>query len=145
MIFSLSLVVMTGLGKCCIRFAYICSGYFTQVSEPWPVGLLFFFLPYVWKLARSSLIMNFRVMSPWLLKKPMFDFVISITRLVLIRSSWNLQIKWTWMKSWIISITVQVKLFSSELLPLYCWKRLFSTLSSAQLYQFLSDLPEPYV
>ena len=21
---------------------HICSGYFTQVSEPWPVGLLFF-------------------------------------------------------------------------------------------------------
>ena len=23
---------------------HICSGYFTQVSEPWPVGLLFFVL-----------------------------------------------------------------------------------------------------
>ena len=24
---------------------HICSGCFTQVSEPWPVGLLFLFLP----------------------------------------------------------------------------------------------------
>ena len=24
--------------------AHVCSGYVTQVSEPWPVGLLFFYL-----------------------------------------------------------------------------------------------------
>ena len=44
-------------------------------------------------------IISLRVMSPWLLKKPLFDFVISITNPVLVRSSWNLQIRWTWMKS----------------------------------------------
>ena len=39
MIFSL--VAMIGLEKCCITSAYVCSGYVTQVSEPWPMGLLF--------------------------------------------------------------------------------------------------------
>ena len=38
MIFSL--VAMTGLEKCCITSAYR-SGYVTQVSDPWSVGLLF--------------------------------------------------------------------------------------------------------
>ena len=31
----LSLVAMTGLEKCCTRFAYMQWLYFTQVSEPW--------------------------------------------------------------------------------------------------------------
>ena len=39
-----SLVAMTELKKCCITQMHICSGYFTQVSELWPVGLLFIFL-----------------------------------------------------------------------------------------------------
>ena len=38
----LSLGAMTGLKKCCITNHHICSGYFTQVSKPWAVGLLFF-------------------------------------------------------------------------------------------------------
>ena len=37
----ISLVAMTELKKYCITLMHICSGYFTQVSEPWPVGLLF--------------------------------------------------------------------------------------------------------
>ena len=37
MIFSL--VAMTGLEKCCMTSAYL--GFVTQVSNPWPVGLLF--------------------------------------------------------------------------------------------------------
>ena len=41
MIFSL--VAMTGLEKCCITSAYR-SGYVTQVSDPWPVGLLYFLI-----------------------------------------------------------------------------------------------------
>ena len=44
MIFSL--VAMIGLEKCCITSAYV-----TQVSEPWPVGLLLSFelsLAFVW-------------------------------------------------------------------------------------------------
>ena len=39
-----------------------------------------------------------RVSSPWLLKGSLFDFFISITHSALIRSSWNLQIRSTWMK-----------------------------------------------
>ena len=35
----LSSVAMTRLEKCYIML-HICSGHFTQVSEPWPVGLL---------------------------------------------------------------------------------------------------------
>ena len=40
----LSLVAMTGLKKCCITSAYLQWLNFTQVSELWPVGLLFLFL-----------------------------------------------------------------------------------------------------
>ena len=39
MIFSL--VAMTGLEKM-LHNIHICSGYVTQVSDPWPVGLVFF-------------------------------------------------------------------------------------------------------
>ena len=85
------------------------------------------------------------LMSPWLLKKPVFDFIFSINHSVLIGSSWNLQIRWTWMKPWINLKTVQVKLFILELHLLDCWKRLFSTLSSSQHLQFWSDFPEPYI
>ena len=44
-------------------------------------------------------LINLRVTFPWVLKKPLFDFVITVTYSVLIRSSWNLQIRWTWMES----------------------------------------------
>ena len=76
-------------------------------------------------------IICFRVTSLWLWEKPIFDFISSITHSVLIGSSWNLQIKWTWMKSWTGSKTVQVKLSIIELHLLDRWKCLFSTLSSA--------------
>ena len=44
-------------------------------------------------------LINLGIIFPWLLKKPLFDFVIHITHSVLMQSSWNLQIRWTWMKS----------------------------------------------
>ena len=33
---------------------HICSGYFTQVSEPWPVSLLLFFLAHLSQRLRMS-------------------------------------------------------------------------------------------
>ena len=79
-------------------------------------------------------IINLRVTSPWLLKKPLIGFVITITHLVLIdfvitithsvytRSFWILLIRWTWMKSRISSEIGQI--WSLELSPLAfdCWK-----------------------
>ena len=67
----------------------------------------------------------------------MFDLVISITRSVLIWASWNMQIRWTWMKSLMNLKTVPIKLFILELRPLDCWKRLFATFSSDQTSQNL--------
>ena len=40
-------------------------------------------------------IIYLRVTFPWLLQKRLIDFVISITHSVLIRTSWNLQLRWT--------------------------------------------------
>ena len=63
-------------------------------------------------------IIYLRVTSPWLLKKLIFDFIISITSSILIGSSWNLQIRWTWMKSCTKLKTVQIRLFILEFRPL---------------------------
>ena len=58
---------------------------------------------------RLDLIINLRVTTPWLLKTLLFDFVISVTHSVLIRCSWNLQIRWIWMKSWTSLKTGQIR------------------------------------
>ena len=38
---------------------------------------------------------------PLIVEKPVFDLIISMTYSVLMGSTLNLQIRWTWMKSWI--------------------------------------------
>ena len=65
-------------------------------------------------------IINLRVSSSLLLKKPLFDFVISITYLVLIRSSGNLHIRLTWMKSQTSSKSGQIGSLILELHSLDC-------------------------
>ena len=62
-------------------------------------------------------IINLRVTFLWLLKKPLFGFVISITPSVLIRCSWNLQIRCTWMKSWTSLKTGQIRSLVLEFIP----------------------------
>ena len=70
-----------------------------------------------------SLILEFNI-SPWFLRSPLFGFVISITHSVLIGSSWNLEIWWTWMKARIASLkTGQIRSLVLELHPLDCWKK----------------------
>ena len=61
------------------------------------------------------------------------DFRVSITRSVLTVSSWNLQIRWTWMKSWVNLKSVPIKLFILDLRPLDCWKCPFSTFNFDQI------------
>ena len=62
-------------------------------------------------------IINLRVTFLWLLKKPLFGFVISIAPSVLIRCSWNLQIRCTWMKSWTSLKTGQIRSLVLEFIP----------------------------
>ena len=50
-----------------------------------------------------------------------FNFIISITRLVLIGSSWNLQIRWTCVSFWTNSRTGKIRLFIFEVGPLDSW------------------------
>ena len=61
-------------------------------------------------------------MPPWLLKKPLFDFVISVTHSVLIIYSWNLQIRWTCVKPRTCLKTGQIGSLILELRPFDCWK-----------------------
>ena len=59
-----------------------------------------------------------RILSLWL-----FDFVLSITCSVLVGSSLNLQIRWTWMKSWMSLKTGQIGSLILESRPLDCWEK----------------------
>ena len=68
-------------------------------------------------------IINFRITFPWLLKKPLFDYIISITRSVFIGSSWNLQTRWTWVKSQMSSKPGKPGSLILELRPLDCKKK----------------------
>ena len=61
---------------------------------------------------------------------------------VWIGSSWNLQMRWTWIKFRIISNTGQIGSLILEFCPLDCWKQPWLTLSSVLLVQFWLDLPE---
>ena len=81
---------------------------FSDDSETWP-----------------DRIINLRVTSPWLLKKPLFYIVISIASSVLIRYFRNLQIRWTWMKSQMSSKTGLIWSLFPELRPLIDEKSLF--------------------
>ena len=64
-------------------------------------------------------------MSPWLLKKFLFNFIISVSHSVLIGCTWNLQIRWTWMKARTSSKTGQMGSLILELHPFDCWKSFF--------------------
>ena len=81
-------------------------------------------------------IINLRVMSPWLLKKPLFDFVISI----LASFNWmvlRLADKDDMIKFSDSSKPGQIRSLILELLPLDCWKSLFVI-----SIMFWSELPE---
>ena len=71
-----------------------------------------------------------RVTSLWLLKMPIFYLVIIVALSVLIRSFWNLYVRWLGIKPQMSSNTCQVRPLIIEYLPFDCWKCRFLTLSS---------------
>ena len=88
-------------------------------------------------------LLNFGVTCPLVQKKPIFDLVRSIACLVLIETSWNLQITWTGIKSRICSNSGKIRLFTLELLAPGCQnakKPIFDFVRSVACVMFIQSL-----